>query len=48
MKLNTDYVQLALYMRCEFNFGDELNKINDPNNYERFNLSPNHFRLDLI
>ena len=34
-KLNTDYVQLALHMRCGFDFRDELNQINDPSDYER-------------
>ena len=48
MKLNTDYVQLVLCMRCEFDFRDELNQINDPNDYERFDLSLNYFRSYLI
>ena len=48
MKLNTDYVQLALCMRCGFDFEDELNQINDPINYQRFNLNPNYFKPDLF
>ena len=48
MKLNTDYIKLALCMRCWFDSGDKLNQINDPSNYERFDMSPNYFRSDLI
>ena len=47
MELNTDYVQLALRMWCGFDFGDELNQINNPSNYKIFDLSLNYFRLNL-
>ena len=48
MELNTDYIQLALCIKYGFDFGDELNQINDLSNYKRFDLNPNYFRLDLI
>ena len=48
MKLNTDYFQLALRMRYGFDSEDELNQINDPSNYKRFDLNLNYFRSDLI
>ena len=35
MKLNTNYLQLALRMRCGFDSGDELNQINDPSDHGR-------------
>ena len=47
MKLNTDYIQLALHMRCRFDSGDEFDQIYYSRNYKRLNSSPNYFRLDL-
>ena len=48
MELNTDYVQLALHMRCRFDSRDEFDQINGSKNYERLDSSPNHFRSDII
>ena len=46
-ELNIDYMQLALHMRCRFDFGDKFDQIYDPTNYERLNSSPNYFRSNL-
>ena len=48
MKLHTDYVQLALYMRHRFDSRDEFDQINNSKNYERLDSSPNHFKSNLI
>ena len=47
MKLNIDYVQLALHMRHRFDFRDKIDQINIPSNYKRLDLSHNYFILDL-
>ena len=47
-ELNIDYVQLALHMRCKFDFRDKFDQINDSKNYERLDSSPNQFRSDVI
>ena len=47
IELNTDNVQVALYMRCRFDFEDEFNQIYDLKNYKRLDLSPYYFRSDL-
>ena len=44
---NTDYVQLALYIRCRFDSEDEIDQINILSNYKRLDSSPNYFRSDL-
>ena len=48
MKLNTNYVQLALHMRHRFDSGDEFDQIYNSKNYERLDSSHNYFRSDLI
>ena len=47
MKLNIDYVQLALHMRHKFDSGDEFDQIYDPKNYERLDSSSYYFISDL-
>ena len=41
IELNTDYMQLALHMRCRFDFRDKFDQIYDSKNYERIDSSPN-------
>ena len=44
MKLNIDYVQLGLHMRCIFDFRDKFDQIYDSKNYESSKL----IRLNFI
>ena len=46
-ELNIDYVQLALHMRCRFDFKDEFDQIYDSKNYDKLDSSPNYFRSNL-